>query len=410
MARTKETARRNQLPKKAALGKKAPLPVMLTAEAQKANIVYEYESIEGARVQDLEWNAQSRLMTGVRGQVEYQHVSSWEPSDELDPLAVALFWENAETDGRDHTDIGLFRKNEVIRPESESSGPVDLGKRKRHPESDTSSELTSSEDESDGDGDGNGTQVFALKRKFFAAGTVSEAATDSKYLIAFKEGGRAEVTLDQMRSCNVRAGDKLCSVLNKATVTLIQGKLVKVTQRGAWTDFKVAATEIAKSWGDRMLKADSIMPSGIKPRVKRVADMEQQSQEGSWRTENYVTQHNEKATRVFAMYGPNRCYYAAVLAYRVRGGKKFGVRFNVDGQFFEVDKVHLRQCRLRVGDSVQLPTENVIVGAVLESGEVEVFQQGDLGSYPIHETDIEAEWGDRQLDFDNVICLSQEVF
>ncbi|KAJ7668590.1 hypothetical protein DFH06DRAFT_1126068 [Mycena polygramma] len=403
MARTKETARRGAAPKNAGRGKKAPMPVMVTAKAQEANKIYEYESIEGARVRDLEW------VYEVKWQGYGPKENTWEPSDELDPLAVALFWENAETDGRDHTDIGLFRKNEVIRPESESSGPVDLGKRKRHPESDASSELTSSEDESDGDGDGNGTQVFALKRKFFAAGTVSEAATDSKYLIAFKEGGRAEVTLDQMRSCNVRAGDKLCSVLNKATVTLIQGKLVKVTQRGAWTDFKVAATEIAKSWGDRMLKADSIMPSGIKPRVKRVADMEQQSQEGSWRTENYVTQHNEKATQVFALYGPNRCYYAAVLAYRVHGGKKFGVRF-VDGQFFEVDKVHLRQCRLRVGDSVQLPTENVIVGAVLESGEVEVFQQGDLGSYPIHETDIEAEWGDRQLDFDNVICLSQEVF
>jgi hypothetical protein len=101
--------------------------------------------------------------------------------------------------------------------------------------------------------------VYAQKpgKEFFQPGIVSTLKGE-KYLIALEIGGGYEVTLANMRKAVLKPGDRVVTLLEKATVSNVNGLIVTVSQQGSPANFKVAMNEIAK-WTDRVMQADDIV-------------------------------------------------------------------------------------------------------------------------------------------------------
>jgi hypothetical protein len=110
-------------------------------------------------------------------------------------------------------------------------------------------------------------------------------------------------------------------------------------------------------------------------------------------------------TRVFALWPETQHYYSAVIQRRsVAGG--YVVRFDDD----ESETVRLKDMRpcqkLRVGDTVILKMDSVVVADFSDDGAIVVNKNVDHSSIMISAYEVDQEWDDRVLSHSDIVCAN----
>ncbi|KAJ7464646.1 hypothetical protein FB451DRAFT_1403307 [Mycena latifolia] len=331
--------------------------------AQEARKTWDFESITKARVEEqanLRFWQYEVIWTSSDGPRDV----TWENAEQFrtNNICIVEFWEEADTRGRDHTDLNLFSLGECV--ERLQLGPEPI------------------------------------------AGTVSQKI-GHRYVIALEGGGICESELQDMRKCQLQCGDKVEAVDAAATVSSVNGHIIAVEQIAHPWSYKVSEAEVARTYSNRMLCATDIVCSGLPPSGRKAREA-QKVNDSSLRTWASAPVANKAATKVYALYPPNRCYYPARIAYRVASSSEYVVQF-FDGDLFRLRLADMRRQELRSGDAVEIANGRVLVEEVIEHTHmVRVKQQGSIDIYPIHESQILAAWGNRVVEENNVVCMYPE--
>ncbi|KAJ6449816.1 hypothetical protein C8R47DRAFT_1084623 [Mycena vitilis] len=106
------------------------------------------------------------------------------------------------------------------------------------------------------------------------------------------------------------------------------------------------------------------------------------------------TTPNMGATRVYALWEENKCYYPGRVAAKIRDGV-YTVKFD-DENDCEVEVANMRLDQLRVGDKVEVSADQVVVARV-EGDKVVAEQTRMKKDFPIPEEEIQRDWADRQV-------------
>lgn len=116
---------------------------------------------------------------------------------------------------------------------------------------------------------------------------------------------------------------------------------------------------------------------------------------------------NPNATKVYALWS-NGCYYPGTVA-RKADNDSWMILFD-DGDSCEVPLQNIRRGGVRVGDTVSVSVDEVKVERVDSDGTITVKQVAKPLAFPILETCIEAEWGDRCIDDPSIIVCLETPF
>ncbi|KAJ6454031.1 hypothetical protein C8R47DRAFT_1228850 [Mycena vitilis] len=107
-------------------------------------------------------------------------------------------------------------------------------------------------------------------------------------------------------------------------------------------------------------------------------------------------------TRVYALWAKTGCFYPAKVVTRV--GELYTVVFD-DNTRCNVKLPEMRAYKLKLGDMVEVSSDEVVVHGLLDSGDVVVQQTGSARTFPVRKEQIAAHWDDRLLNAEAIVWL-----